>query len=288
MVRRSIAFAACVVLVAGCDRAPSGNFLKLNAPAAGLMADMAAPPPAAPGSGPQQFSYSHSWSVRMNHGAVAPRFVRARDFCLHDKALHCKLVSANIQSGDEGGYAGASLNVQLPHGALDRFEQALLAPVGGEKPGDAAMVSRSTQAQSVETEASDTARKVAQLTAYRDRLADIAKRPNLTVDDIIKIEAERGRVQGDLDDATGHQRDLTDGIARESVAIDLSERVEPVGPLTQAFRSAGSTLADSAASALLFVIAAVPWLPIVAGGIFLVSWLWRLFRRRRAAANTAA
>lgn len=278
MVRHTIAFVACVVLAAGCDR-PSGNFLKTNAVSGGLMADMAAPPPAPA----QQFSYSHSWSVRMGHGAVAPRFARARDFCLRDKALHCKLVSANIQSGDEGGTATASLAVQLPHGALDRFEQALLAPVGGEKAGDAAMVSRSTQAQSVETEASDTARKVAQLTAYRDRLADIAKRPNLTVDDIIKIEAERGRVQVDLDDATGHQRDLTDGIARESVTIDLLERVEPVGPLTQAFRSAGSTLADSAASALLFAIAAVPWLPIVAGGIFLVSWLWRLFRRRRTA-----
>jgi hypothetical protein len=283
MVRQSIAFAACVVLVAGCDR-PPGNFLKANAPAA-LMADMVAPESV---PGPQQFSYSHSWSVRVNHGAVGPRFVRARDFCLHDKALHCKLVSANIQSGDEGGAASASLNVQLPHGALDRFEQALLAPVGGEKPGDAAMVSRSTQAQSVETEASDTAHKVAQLTAYRDRLADIAKRPNLSVDDIIKVEAERARVQGDLDQATGHQRDLTDGIARESVAIDLSERVEPVGPLTQAFRSAGSTLADSAASALLFVIAAVPWLPIVAGGIFLVSWLWRLFRRRQKVIVPAA
>jgi len=36
------------------------------------------------------------------------------------------------------------------------------------------------------------------------------------------------------------------------------------------------------------VIAAVPWLPIVAGGIFLVSWLWRLFRRRQKVIVPAA
>jgi hypothetical protein len=282
MVRRSILAIACVLALAGCDE---------RSEPAGLMAgrgqDLADGRPASGETtvapAPQQFSYSHAWNVRMAHGAVSPRFVRARDLCLKDRALACRLVSANISSGEDNGYTSASLEVQLPHAKLDVFEKTLLAPVAGEKAGDAAMESRSTQAQSVETEATDTARKVAQLTAYRDRLADIARRTNLSVDDIIKLEAERARVQGDLDDAAAHERDLTNGIARESVSIQLTERVQPVGPLTLAFRSAGDTLAESTASALRFTIAAVPWLPVVAAGIFLLSFLWRLFRRRQKA-----
>ncbi|MEJ1967268.1 MAG: DUF4349 domain-containing protein [Rhizomicrobium sp.] len=288
MVRHSAVFVACAVLLSGCDRAPnmsvpSGEARMDIRP--GLNAAMPAPDiNIAPAQ--QQFSFTHSWSVLMAHGAVAPRFERARDLCLNDKALLCKLVSANLSTGEgQTAAASGSLEVQLPHGKLDVFEHALLAPVTGEKPGDAVMAARSTQAQSVETEASDTARKVAQLTAYRDRLAGIAKRPNLGVDDIIKVEAERARVQTDLDEATNRQRDLTDGIARESVSIELTERIhrpEPMGPFHDLFHDAGQTLAENAASALLFAIGTIPWLPIAAIVIFLVSLLWRWLLRRRA------
>jgi len=289
MVRRSIVVIACALVLAGCDGSP------VRAPGRNVevMADTAAPTPPsgivagmAPAQG-QQFSYTHDWSLVMARAAVSPRFLRARERCLSDKALSCRLVSANISSGND--VTSATLEVQLPHGKLDVFEKALMAPVAGESAGDAQMIARSTQAQSVETEASDTARKVLQLTAYRDRLADIAKRPNLSVDDIIKVEAEEARVQGELDDATNQHRDLTDGIARESVTIQLAERVPPPpGRWSRLADDAGSTLSDSAASALLFAIGALPWLPIVAAAIMLVSWLWRgLLRRRKLAAAPA-
>ena len=251
------------------------------------MADLRAPAPAIAIS-EQEFSYTHAWTVMMARGAIQPRFTRARDLCLHDKTLNCRLVSANVSSDADA--ANANLQVLLPHDRLDGFEHALLAPVSGEH-GAAAMASRSTQAQSVETEAGDTARKVAQLTAYRDRLADVAKRPNLSVEDIIKIEAERSRVQGELDEAANHQRDLTDGIARESVTIQLSERVEPApiqGPIALAFASAGATLADNTASVLLFLVGSIPWLPVIAGGLFVVARLWRRFRGRREKAVPAS
>ncbi|MBL6852549.1 MAG: DUF4349 domain-containing protein [Alphaproteobacteria bacterium] len=293
MVRTIVIAISCAVLLAGCDRAPEvARQMNLTrdetapvgspSPAAGLATEATVP-------AQQQFSYTHSWAVVMAHGTVAPRFARARDLCLHDPSLDCRLVSANMtSSGDNLDSVSATLEVQLPRGKLDGFEHALLAPVKGEAAGDAVMQSRSTQAQSVETAAGDTARKVAQLTAYRDRLADIAKRPNLSVDDIIKIEAERARVQGDLDEATGQQRTLTSGIAREDVSITLSERTVPVGRFASFFSEAGETLTDSAANALLFAIGAVPWLPLLVLLVWLVSLLWRWFLRRRTARSTAA
>jgi hypothetical protein len=285
MVRQSILFLACAALLVACNRSPllSGP----SRPEAPAELRMAAPPPPdiaiGGGAGAQQFSYSHTWTLVMAHDAVAARFDRAREFCLRDTALDCKLVSANLNnSGGDNPYSYAELQVLLPHGMLDRFEKALLAPVGHEKSGDAVLQSRNTQAQSVENEAGDAGQKVAQLTAYRDRLAQLAARPNLSVDDIIKLEAEQARVQGELDDALSHKRDLSDSIARESLSITLSERAPPqAGPVTQALQNAGETFLYSTAVAVGFVIGVVPWLPIIAAAIYLLLWLLRLFRRRQ-------
>jgi hypothetical protein len=279
MVRHSLAIFACVLLLAGCgDHSLVGTGLaRRGAPMMDMVSAGAPPQPA------QQFSYSHTWNLIMGHGAVAPRFERARAACLRDRTLSCRLVSANLTVGDppDNPVTFATLQVLLPHGQLDAFEKGLRQPLPGEAAGDVIVTSRATQAQSVENEAGDTERKVAQLTAYRDRLATLAQRPNLSVDDIIRLESEQSRVQGELDDAVAHKRDLTDGIARESVTVQLMERTVPTGPFLRVLNEAGETFVDSAASALEFVIAAVPWLPILAAGLFLVSWLWRLFRRRR-------
>jgi hypothetical protein len=294
MVRTSILFMACALLVAGCgDRAARPMQLRAGVngvppPEINVPADSPAPADTISTPATQQFSYTHSWSLRMPRGNVSPRFARARDLCLQDKALGCRLISANISQGDgtPDSETSASLEVQLPHTALVPFERALLAPLHGEKPGEAIMVSRQTQAQSVETQAADTGRRVAQLTGYRDRLAALEKRPNLSVDDLIKLEGEESRVQSELDAATGLQRTLNDGIAREDVTIQLNETappVEEVGPIAQAWRDAGNTLAENTASALRFAIGAVPWLPVLALAIFVIAWSWRLFRRRQKA-----
>lgn len=287
MVRKILLLTTCALLLAGCGDRGQPMMLRTT-PSGGMAAELRAPAPAITVP-EQEFSYTHSWTVLMAREVIAPRFARARDLCLHDKTLNCRLVSANLNSGDSDGTSDASLQVLLPHDKLDGFEHVLLAPVAGEH-SPAAIASRSTQAQSVETEAGDNAHKVAQLTAYRDRLADIAKRPNLSVDDIIKLEAERARVQTDLDEASNHQRDLTDGIARESVTIQLSERIEPApvqGPIALAFASAGATLADNTASVLLFLVGSIPWLPVVAGGLFVIARLWRRFRGRREKAPSS-
>jgi hypothetical protein len=279
MVRHATVFITCGLLLAACGPSSGGRLAAENGRPAAM--DMVAPG-GAPAT-PQQFSYSHAWSLLMAHAAVGPRFERAHDACLKDASLNCKLISANIETSDSGDapYSLANLQVLLPHGKLEMFEKALLTPVAGESPGDVTVHSKSTRADSVENAAGDVALKVKQLTAYRDRLAALAARPNLSIDEIIRVESEQARVQGDLDDALGRQRDIGDGIARETLSVDLTERVVSEGPIARVWRHGADLFADSAASALQFLVQIVPWLPILAAGLFAVSWLWRLFRRRR-------
>jgi hypothetical protein len=221
----------------------------------------------------------------MTHAAVKPRFERARDKCLHDAALNCKLITATISANASGYAAGdeATLAVALPHDKVAQFENSLLEPLNEDGSAKVNVQGRSTSAENVATQASDNERKVAQLTAYRDRLEALAKRSDLSVADLMKVEAELAKVQGDLDAALAEKRDIGERITREYLTVSFGETEAAAAPIAQVFSEAGDTLVESTAAALGFLIRALPWLPIVGGGVLLVAWLWRLVRRKKTA-----
>ncbi|HUN96652.1 MAG TPA: DUF4349 domain-containing protein [Bradyrhizobium sp.] len=256
------------------------------------VAHMLVRPPAvaAPSNDNALFSYMHDLVLEMPRAGVEPRYERARERCLHDAALNCKLVSSSLSKQD-GPYAGysAQLTVALPHDKVAAYEKDLVAPVAGEKPGDAAITSRSTTAQNVTQEATSAGRKVAQLTDYRDRLQGLLKKSGLSVDDLIKVESELSKTQNDLDDALSQKSDVDDRLAREQLSISLSEKAVPEGafaPVTDVWKNAVDILGESTATALRFLIGLVPWLPLIAAGIFLLRWFWRIARRRPSDARS--
>jgi uncharacterized protein DUF4349 len=269
-------------LLAGCGRhasQPVGFAMPDETPQA---ESLAAPP--APTA--QIFSFSHTLSLIMAHDAVRARFERARERCLHDTALRCRLLNAS--ENESGEAISAHLDVALPHDGIATFEAALLKPLPADKDG-VEVAARSTQTQSVENQANDTDRKVAQLTKYRDGLATLAKRTDLGVEDFIRVQQELSQTEANLDEALAAKRDVSDRIVRESLNVDLMQRITPtapVSPIAQVLRDAGDTLVESTAEALRFVIQLVPWLPILAIAFFLLRWLFRIARRRPAIAQS--
>ena len=177
------------------------------------------------------FSYMHTLMLEMPHAGVEPRYERARQRCLHDAMLSCKLISASFdkQEGETGLGYSAQLVVALPHDKIAAYEKDLVSPVGGS---DAATITSSTTAaQNVTQDAATAGLKVAQLSDYRDRLLALLKRPNLSVDDLIKVEGELAKTQSDLDEALSQKTDIDDRVAREQMSITLGEKPGIVSPL---------------------------------------------------------
>jgi hypothetical protein len=278
MLRKTVISMFVILLLAGCgQRAPS--YTSYGGYPMELRADLREP-------NAQVFSYSHFLALTMRRDSVKPRFERARDKCLHDATLNCKLISASLSVN---GYAGsnnaeANLQVALPHDQIAAFEQKLLEPLPQDTSENVIVRSRSTIAENVSDQAADTDRKIAQLTNLRDNLAALAKRPNLSIEDLIKVETELSKAQGDLDEALAQKRDVGEHVAKERLDIALSEKVDLMSPIALVWRNAVGSLVESTASAIDFLIRVVPWLPIVAAGVFLVSLFWRLFRRKKPAA----
>jgi hypothetical protein len=282
MTRKLSFILSAVLSLAGCGRNGAMTERLMVAPNA-MPAEIAmAPPP----NQAQIFSYSHALTLLMGHDAVQARYDRARESCLHDGALQCKLLTANV--ADSGGVTSAHLEVALPHDKIAGYEAGILKPLASDKNG-VEIRARSTQAESVENQANDTEKKVAQLTKYRDGLAELAKRPNLGVDDFIKVQEELSKTEADLDEALGQKRDIGERIARESLSVDLVQRLDTgpeVSPLGQVWQDAGGLLIASTADVLRFVLQLIPWTPVGVALFLLLRWVFRIARRRPAIAKS--
>lgn len=256
MLRKVGLLAVAALLLTGCGDRVGGSAYKLIEPMAmQVAADSRA----------QSFSYTHRLDLTLPHGGVKTNFELAREACLKRAALKCDLLSASLTDGETTSYG--QVIVALPHDRVAVFEKTLTD-------AGARVQARATNAENVTTQAGDNNRKIAQLTAWRDRLAALAKRSDLSVSDLMKIEAELSKVEADLGAALAEKRDIEGHIAKEIVTVSFSEREGALAPIGRVMANAGDTLVSSAASAIEFLIRIVPWLPILFAGLWLVRWLW--------------
>ena len=283
--RLAIAFPALLLLVvAGCDQTPSASSTSAGVAAAPRVMGAAMKLAEAP-DGPK-LAYHHWLEFEMPAPSVAPRYERARDKCLADPAAGCILTNASIDAGDPRNGRGphASLTLRLPHAAVAGYEQALEQPVSGEAAGAVELKARNTTADDLTAALQDTGRRLAQLTDYRDRLTELAKRPDAKVEDLIKVEQELSNTQSEIEQITAQQSHLNQQVATELLTINLSADAATdgiSGPVAQVWHNARTVLGQNTAAALRFAIGAVPWLAIGAVALALLAVVRSLFRRRR-------
>jgi hypothetical protein len=290
---RSVCAIAVVLALSGCDRDKSANTVDAlayaPAPASAPARMMAGKQEAVP-EGPK-LAYSHDLSIEAKADTVKQRFEQIRDACLNGTVAGCVLLRADIaeQGFDKGRHPVATLSVRLPHEAVAPFEQTVLKLLPGEQASDVAVLSRSTSAEDLTAAIMDGDRRLAQLSDYRDRLTQLAKRADAKVDDMIKVEGELSTTQSQIEELTAEQNRLNQRVATELETVQIAGRVS-VGTgsdIAEVWHRAGELLDRSVADALQFVIQAVPWiitlivvlvlLPIVR---VLVRVLWRAGRRR--------
>ena len=165
----------------------------------------------------------------------------------------------------------------------------MLKLLPGEQASDVALLTRSTSAEDLTAVIQDGDRRLAQLTDYRDRLNQLAKRADAKVDDMIKVEGELSTTQSQIEELSAEQKRLNQRVATELETVQITGRVT-VGrgsDIAETWHRAGEILDSSVAQALGFLIAAVPWLITVVVALVLlpivrvlVRVLWGVGRKR--------
>ena len=268
--RRLAGFAA-LVLLSACNEDRRSTDASAPAPAP---LSAAAELPAA------GLAYRHELRIATTAAGLGDAFAAARDRCLTDAALACRVLSAEIDVGGGERLPGGSLTVRLAHAGVGPFERAILSG-----PGTPVLRSRSTSAEDLAPAIADTERRRQQATDYRERLLALAARTDSKVDDLIKLAAEISRVQTELEAAAAQQEGFKTRVETEVMAVTLTASETPPGawgPVRTVWRNGAVTFAESTAAALGFLIASVPWVPVLVLTVILARWLVRLRRRAQA------
>ena len=276
---RWLALVPAIVLLAGCSDS------RQETAGESRSADAAAPAPfvsAAREASTAKLAYRHDLTVGLAPDRVAPHFAAARDRCLNETA-GCTLLNASIRDGSGTRQPQAQVQVRLPHAAVAPYVAFVTAPLPGEAAGDVALIEQATRAEDLTAAITDTGRRLSQLNDYRSRLTALAEKPDNRAEDLIKIAGELAQVQSQIEEAEGTRRSLDERVDTEIVTVDFRTsraRAGAFAPVQEVWSRSGPILGESAASALRFTVASLPWLPIVLFAALLLRLVWRIRRKR--------
>ncbi|MBB2960541.1 DUF4349 domain-containing protein [Methylobacterium sp. R2-1] len=251
----------------------------------GEAAEAAAPAPfvsAARQGGAAKLAYRHDLTIGLAPDRVAPHFTAVRDRCLNESA-GCTLLNASIRDGGGTRQPQARIEVRLPHASVAGYVAFVTAPLPGEAAEDVALIEQATRAEDLTAAIADTGRRLAQLNDYRTRLTALAEKPDNRAEDLIKIAGELAQVQNQIEEAEGARRTLGERVDTEVVTVAFRTsraRAGAFAPVQEVWSRSGPILGESAASALRFTVASLPWLPIVLLALLLLRLVWRIRRKR--------
>lgn len=227
---------------------------------------------AAAGDGPgvrdgKAIAYRYDLSFLVSDGMVTPHFERARTYCL--KTSECSLISAQ-QMAHEGEAGDARITLRLPHRDVAAFLALAASPLPGETGQKIHAIRQSVDAEDLAPALRDVARRIVQLTAYRDRLEVLEKQSAARAEDLIRVAKELSEVQSELESIQGQESQLRRRVDTEEIDLTYTARLHATGPLREAWREMGRDLLASAADVLTFVMTAIPWLPLVLLGLVFI------------------
>jgi hypothetical protein len=194
---------------------------------------------------------------------------------------------------DAGGYISETDLSSLAHVArtatwkirvpVERFETFLAAV---SRLGE--LQRHHKDSQDVTQEFFDTEAHIAVKKEEEKRLLELLAKSTGKLADILAVEKELSRVRGEIEGMQGRLKYLAAYSAMSTVTITASEirdYVPPVAPsfveqIKRTFRASFTLLGEFIQGVVLFVVAVVPWLPVIAI-VVLPAWLvLRLVRNR--------
>lgn len=192
----------------------------------------------------------------------------------------CQIV-ASSRSGTEGGVTTAVLSLRASPAWIAKLRGGLDADAkaAGGRVTDSQVTSEDLTRSIVDGEA-----RLRAQTALRDRLQKLlAERPG-KLSELLEVERELARVQGEIDSAQSTLAVMKTRVATSSLTLryESGAVTRPTGawtPLAQAFADVGGILARSLAGLLLAVAWTAPWL--LALGLAIWAVRKRLPRLRR-------
>jgi hypothetical protein len=222
-------------------------------------------------------AYSYQAGLEIPSGHLASVMDAHVQACQAAGPRLCQLIGTN-RSGDPESYMEGFVSLRAEPNWLRTFMGGIAAQVdaaGGR------VISQTTSTEDLTRSIVDTEARLRAQTALRDRLQELLRSRPGRLSDLLEVERELARVQGEIDAVQSNLAVMRTRVAMSELTISYRSAPRPVGsdtfePLRQAFANfLGIVVAGFAA--IITIIAGL--LPFV---IVIVPIAWGLLRWRRA------
>lgn len=249
-------------------------------------ADTAGVSQAAPGNsrGETQARIEERRNYRLEFADAEPllaAYHETHEACL--AAAECRVEQGNLQT-PRHGLASGYLAMRVDR---DRVEEAAPVRLVADSPALSGLeISRNDRTQQM----IDTEARLEQQIVLRERLQELALEgrdfSERRIQDLLQVERELARVQGEIESMQGQQRHLSRVTETVSISASFQEQrwVEPrehgvLAPLWRALDRSTTLFFESLGQVILVVVFLTPWLVLGIPVLWLLSRLWRPLRR---------
>ena len=216
-----------------------------------------------------------SWTFELPQSQVESRWKKHMALCVDG----CEVVNAAVSKSSQ---ATSSAWLEL---RVEREKaQALLAAMDDPD----LVVERNVSREDKTIEVVDTDAKMANRIELRSRLRNLLATHTGKLPDLLQLEQELSRVQGEIDSATSIRRVLA--LETEKIFVHVDYRPKPsiaetgaMRPLVEAWQRAGRTFAVSAGVVLSSMVSVIPWMVVVLPTVLAGFAIRRKWRRKKEA-----
>jgi hypothetical protein len=238
-----------------------------------------------PSAGVPMLAYAYDVSLTLPAREVAPLMARHQAACVAAGPARCQVVGAFTNALGENSVS-AQLSIRAEPKWLATFRDGLDADA---RKADGRVTRRSVSSEDLSRQITDTDAKLRAQKALRTRLeALIASRPGKLAE-LLEIERELARVQGEIDSAESNLAVMRARVAMSTLDLDYRSQSAAVvqgtfATLNLAIDGFIRTVADGFAAIIMLVAFLLPWLIVLAPLI----WFGGRWLRRRREAKAAA
>lgn len=274
---------ACLAL-GGCGKAPN-RMARENLKAYDIQPPGIVTPPQssaqAPPTGPQ-IAYTYTATYALDDADIAPVQAGHVALCRRLGPARCLVVKTSLTGAERGGgTAGGETDILVDARIAADFGRRLDAmsqATGGSVAG------RTLEAEDVTKQLIDTDARVRAKQALADRLLGLIRQTNARVADLVAAERAFAETQEELDAARSLQSALRQRVAMSEIhrTYVSTSTNSASAPIRRSIGDIGETLASSIAALVNVLVAALPWLLLLAALVWVrrrFGWRWPLRRR---------
>jgi hypothetical protein len=224
-------------------------------------------------------AYRYNFGFELPANSVAATSKSHADLCLEAGTNNCQLLSSSTNDNNADNVT-ARLSLRAEPKWLENFLTDIQSSVTD---ADGKMTANSVSAEDLTRSILDTDARLKAQTTLRDRLQSLLATRDAKLPDLLALERELARVQGEIESATTTLAVLRQRVSMSRVDIQYQSRRNAVSqsafaPLGHSLKSFLGNITYGLSNVIDFFAAILPWLIFV---ILPGLWLLRRFWRRR-------